>query len=732
MRFRDGVFAVVAVAALVGLWSQEGSVSVDFAFVTRMYSVGHHRYLPKPVVCDVDGDGANDIVLATHPDKIALVHPNAVGAHVAVQLAPSKTASFYANIIGFAAGVTSFPNMSVSDASSTGLWFGGNTKKRHAFHGSPRNIAVVTDDYKLTMLNASLDELWSSQIVEFDRMNTVPRHASVIVLPDSVFEGDRGMVVVSIKTVSSTGVAEQTLACFNGLRGELRWRHVTPQSDQMVSEDALRFKFSEKDLADHSISRKWTAFRDSVVASMPHQFAHPWDQHIVPSRFVHAKSIKKRVEHAQPSTDRPKEHHRTRAVGSALDGDEHGELGQRYRSAFRGRQGGEGGRRRHIRPLPNVLAVHTPSSVDYVHLFTGRVVTSFGPLHPRVVYDDVNDDLVIDQVAVNVGVSQEQFGRHGVDEKFVCTGEIHEGVPDSPRLLASTSVCDTEGYLSSLGVIRHIMRGDAADQLAPHLDPLERLGSRNVASEDTEMAVPTVVHIRRPFGRHIFKSQRLAVFHTSHGLVTGVSAETGSSLWRTETPSSFSVRGRDSRDAAFTTFAATTAEDRESQLHHFPHVAPFAFHDFFDTTDVRSVSSQRHRHYPLVLVVGSTHLSLLSSLHGTIEATAPVDRLPVAPTVIADLDGDGANDLLVTTPTGYHGYFVRRHASGGVTAAVLASALGIVAVLFFMANGASWEVFGNTAGVDDGPESSGEEVLGHATQQPDSLRRRKVVKRSTD
>ena len=152
MRFRDLVFALMAVAAAIGLWSQEGSVSVDFAFVTRMYSVGHHRYLPQPVVSDVDGDGLNDVVLATHPDKIGLVHPHSVGAHVAVQLAPSKTASFYANVIGLGTGYISFPNMSVSDAAESGVWFGGNTRKRHAFHGAERHVAVVTDDYKVSLL----------------------------------------------------------------------------------------------------------------------------------------------------------------------------------------------------------------------------------------------------------------------------------------------------------------------------------------------------------------------------------------------------------------------------------------------------------------------------------------------------------------------------------------------------------------------------------------------------
>ena len=729
MRARDIVVAALAFAAIVGLWSQEGTVSVDFAFVTRMYSVGHHRYLPSPIVADIDGDGTNDLLVATHPDKIGFVQPHLLGAHVAVQLAPSKTASFYANVIGMVDGFLSFPNSTVHDAATKGHWYGGNSNKRHPFHGVPRHIAVVTDDYKLTLLNGTLDELWSVQIVEYERMNTVPRHASVLVLPDSVFEGDTVMIVVSVGTVSPTGAAETTVACFGGKTGELRWRHApSSQTEQLEHEVALKFKFSDKDLAEHASSRKWTHFRDSVIASMPHRFAHPWDQHMAPTRFIHAKNSRKRPAHPKPLTDRPKEHHDARGLGHSED---HGELGQRYRSAVRGGTGGS--RHQHVRPLPNVLAVHTASSIEFVHLFTGRVVTSLGPLRQDAVYDDLNDDLVLDQVTTTVGPVQEQFGRHGVDERFMCKGDISEGVPESPRSIVSSSVCDSEGYLSSLGVIRRIMRGDAGDQLASSFDPLERIGSQNLASRDTEMAVPSVVHLRRPFGRHIFKSQRLAVFLTSHGLVSATSAETGTTLWRSETPCSFAIRARDSHDAAFSTFAATSPEERSSQLHHFPHTAAFSFHDSSaDAADVRSVAAARHRHHALILAVGSTHLALLNSLHGTIEATATVDRMPVAPTVIADLDGDGSNDLLITTPTGYHGYFVRRHSSGGVTAAVLVVAVGVVAVLYMIAYGSRFDLLGNTAGVEEAPESSGDELLGQDTGGTDSLRRRKVPKRSTD
>lgn len=736
MRVRDAVIVGLALFALVGLWSLEGTVSVTYAFTAPIMSVGHHRYLPQPIVADIDGDGINEIVCATHPDKIGVVRPGKLRGHVAASLAPAQETSFYSNVIGLASGYLAFPNVSVSEAATTGLWFGGNTKKRHALQGHAQHIAVVTDDFRLTMFDCKLHELWSVLIVESDYMNNVPRHAAVSVLPDAVFEHDTGMVVVSLPTVSPTGASETTVAAFSGNSGELRWRHVTKSSASALDQsdaEVLRFKLSEKDLADHS-EAPWTRFREAVIASMPHKFSHPWDHRHVPYRFVHTKNARKSIAGKPSGSNRPKEYHRTR---SQIRHDEHGDLGQRYASALHG--GGEakgGGRSQFVRPLPNAFVVHSSNAVEYIHLFTGRTITVVTPLKPNVVYDDVNDDLVLDATFNNIGANQARFGRHGVDETFTCRGEVQEGVPGSSRLLATATICDSEGYVSSLGLIRHVVRGDADELVAQHIDPLERIGSRNVANEDTEAAVPLVVHVRKPIGRHIYKSHRIAVFYVSHGIVTAMDPRTGAVLWRSETPSSFSLRAKDHiGDEAFGTFAAATVDEKSSQLHHMPHLVAYSFHDAYsDSADVRSVKAARHKHQPLIVAVGTSHVTLVNSFHGTVEATAMIDRLPIAPTVVADVDSDGVNDLLITTASGYHGYIVRRHASGSATAAILAIAVAIAALMYLSQHGAALDVFSNTGGVTaDSDEGSDDGVvLGRERAGAEGGLRRRVTKRSTD
>jgi hypothetical protein len=735
MRVRDTIFVVIALAAMVGLWTQEGSISTEFAFFVRMHSVGYHRYLPRPLVGDVDGDGLNDLIVASQPDRLAFLHPSQAGGHVAVTLEPVKVASFYANIIGMASGFITFPGNHTSETvATTGLWFAGNTGKRHALQGHKRHIAVVTDDYRVSLLASDLVETWSTVLVEPNMMHTVPRQASVIVLPDKIFENDVGLIIVSIPIVTNAGAAEIAVIALNGATGEVRWRHeigssATALSTETSDVEAINFKFTEKDLKEHANTRSWTAFREAVIASMPHSFSHPWDGTFVPFRFVHAKN-KKKIKAGHRASDRPKEHH---SVRSQTRQDDRGPLGQRYDSALHGGNDFKGGgRRQHIRPLPNSVILHSSTGVHYIHLFTGRVITRLQPLQKHVVYDDVNDDLVLDEVRTNIGANQQQFGRHGVDEAFQCLGEIYENFPSS-HLLSSTTICDTEGYFSSLGLIRHIVRGDAAEQLSRHLDPLDRIGSKNLADDTTEASTPLVAHVRKPIGRHIYKSERYAIFHVSHGVVTAVNAETNAVIWRADTPSSFQMKSKDvASDAAAASFEVTSPEDRESRLHHFPHMKAYSFHATYDdASDVRNVKASRHQHDPLIVVVGQNHLTLVNTLHGNIEATAIVDRMPIAPTVIADLNGDGVNDLLVTTASGYHGYIVRKHASGTATAITLGVAIAVAALLFVSQYGMNFDaVLGNTAGVEDAVSDADEDdgpILGASTE---GLRRR--VKRSTD
>jgi hypothetical protein len=730
MRFRDIVVAALGVAALVGLWSQEGSISLDLAFYSKMQSVGYHRYLPAPIVGDITGDGTNDVLVAVQTDKIALLRP-LTNSRTPVSLEGKVTATFFSNLIGLSTGYITFPqNHSSVSASESGLWFGGNTGKRHAMQGHSRHVAVVTDDYRLTLLNSKLQEVWSASVVEAEDVAIVPKQATVVVLPDKIYEGDSGLVVVAVPLLKD-GAFQHSIAAFNGADGALRWRRILKSSvdeGANLTVEAMTFKFSEKDLTAHANNRPWTAFREAVVANMPHGFAHPWHARMSPFRFVHSKNAKK-TQRDQQSTVRPKEYHELRQ--SERD-DEQGKLGQRYASAVHGGNDFKGGgRRQHLRPLPNAVALHLPQGVHFIHLFTGRAITSFAPTKTHRVYDDVDDDLVIDVVSNNIGATQETFSRHGIAEGLRCVGEVSSNALETGHLMSSASICDTEGYMSALGLLRHVVRGDAADHAAPTIDPLERLGSRSVVDSTTEAAMPTVLHLRRPMGRHIYKSERYAMFFVSHGIVTAVNAQTNAVVWRADTPSTFKYSS--SEDAATASFAAETEEERLTRLHLFPHTVAYTFHNYFaDASDVRNVKSSRHRHEPMLAVVGSHHLTLLNSLHGNIEASTSLDHMPIAPTIVGDIDGDEVNDLIVTTAAGYYGFVVRRHSSGSASASVMLVGLAVVGILFVSQHGERFDrILGNTGGQEEVSEPEVSEDEGPVLGMNAGLRRRST-KRSTD
>jgi hypothetical protein len=699
MRARDVVIVLVCAIATMVAWQQEGSVVLAPGFVSPMLS---RHVLPAPIVGDLDGNGTPETLLVNPADTVVILTTHLVRGTAETQFAqelhPKFTATLSANCIGLAAGILDFPNATLPP----NLAKKKRLVNRKELRKKTQHIAVVTDDYRLTLYDHHLSEVWSTAIVESENAYMVPRRASVVVLPDKVYADDEGMIVVGVVTAAQGSAARTTYIAFNGATGEVRWRHSAGNeaSDVAQGDDELtpdNFKFSEKALAAHARNLHWTDFRESVISALPHAYTHPWDAKLAPFQFTTEKSRKKRSPLRKGKGASTKDKMRIDlAHGGKVDA-AFGELGERLES-FGSAADVAKGKKIHlnlVRPLPNTLVSHFAHGIHIVHLFTGRIVTEMTTLKRGVTYDDINDDLRIDAVSTRIGNFQERFGRHGVDESFKCQGTIDTNIPASADAMLKTGICDSQGYFASLSSMRHMIQHAGKITSTPSTfsahDPLSLIGSRNVGDDKTTAVTPIVVHHRHSKGRNIFEQRRLAIFLVSNGLMTAVDARTKTIAWRLDTAAVFDskrrmrdVQGGDANEAHRSSFNSVDQEDeRDTTAKTHAHVAPYNFHTrFSDPTDVRNVHWARHKHDPLLLAVGHDVVVMVDTVHGTTEASIALDSPPVAPAIIADFNGDGTNDIIILTEKGYTGFVVHKHRSGSVLSLLMLLTVACIGALF--------------------------------------------------
>ena len=693
MRARDVAIVVVCTVASIVAWLQEGSLSVIPGFHIHLYDSGAHRYIPRPIVTDLDGNGSPEVLLLRQPTELSVVQTSVIHGRtqMALRLDDSRTENLYGSCIGLATGFISFPDQ--HDASD----FSASTSRKlqKMLMKQAQHVAVVTNDYKLSLYDANLTLMWTVSLVESSMSYMVPRTASVVVLPDRVFDHDRGVVIVGVKAMSHGAAPVTVFSAHDGATGARRWRHAYGSDVHTQSLDVLpdgimsldTWKLSEKELSEHSNNLPWTHFRDSVVATLPHSYTHPWDGRLTPLHLTHAKNRKKRA----PRSDddgKGKQHQRT----VRTEDDATGTLGDRLARASRH----QGKRRR--RPLPNTLAVHGPEGVTILHLFTGRAVTSVSPLRRGSVYDDVNDDGRIDVLSAVVGPRQEFFGRHGIKEEWQCDARIATNVPGAEDTVFSAGICDTEGYFAGLSQLRRLAEGDGADvttesQVGGH-DPLSLIGSHNVADKNTLATTPLVLRQRRSKGHHMLEVEPVALFLVSGGHVTAVNAKRRRVEWRLDTEADFSGMLTGHGDAEVVGTANDDAfdkEDSDSAVHGLPHLVAYTFTArYHDPADVRSAYWARHRHDPVAIAVGARRIVMIDTVHGRTVATVDLPAAPVAPAIVADFNGDGINDLIVFTRKGYFGYVVQRHVSGSTTSLLM---LITVACVGLLAVAKRWEEY---------------------------------------
>ncbi|KEG10592.1 putative intergrin alpha chain protein [Trypanosoma grayi] len=669
MRLRDILIVGVAIIFCIFGWYQEGGLAVWRGFKIPVSDFEIQRYvMSKPVVLDLMGDGNPVLLASTFYGYLELFKTHLArgnSENVYVSIAPNLQKVFYSRVVAIGTGKLT------------------KTSDTHA-------IVVITDDFRVHRLSPEdLSEMWA---VPLTNTWTETYHASVSVVPERVYEQDEGTVIVAIRVIGPNETELMMFAAFNGADGQVRWRYTSDAENSVEEVLGTNGETDVERLLPNSTAllkrptvqnpyrmyeKPWTYFREAVITVLPHRYAHPWDEHLQPHVFFHAKNRKKRNFRAG---NRVVVKYKDRII--RMNKEDYGALGERL-GVMNLRSKAATPTEKTPRRNANAVVFHGKNGIDVLHLYTGNVITRVAPLKSSgVYYHDINDDFQIDAIGTQIGPRTQMHSRHGVDLIDDCLGVIHAGAPVAEDHLFNATICDTEGLLGRLVLIHHFIDGDVREEEAPHaLNTLELIGSHNVVSKNTRSVTPLVVQLHTTKGRDLFQVERHAVFMIDTGLVTCVDPSRRRVIWRAQTDSFFP--GLREAQEAEVGMAGLSRREREHRTVVFPHLAAYSFYQSNDdTVDHVGGMGRYHKTDPFIVAVGEKYMSVLSAKNGRVLRTVELEFPPVAPIIVQDFNGDGINDIIVVTKQGIYGFVVGTQTSSDTITALMILMVGLLAVLF--------------------------------------------------
>ena len=570
-------------------------------------------------------------------------------------------------------------------------------------------VVVVTEGWHVLCFDHNLRLMWERTLQESFPRHARVREVAVMVSDASMFEGDEGAVIVGGRvelgdvadaadedplseelsdermlgrhrggvrasreemarddvTGSSTRLGAGVDAsrhfdyhAFEGSTGAPRWRHESRDFHRAASAFAEQlvpqhnYRLDAAALAGHHYGEvACREFRESVVeAALPHIWSEREDTRFVPARFRRHRTPRgsrtSRAGGGPAAAPARGSEHATNPVARAIaavanavggGGMSGGTSGGASDAAaadvgalVRGGSAPSSSSRPRATPAPgapNVFVAHQEEGIEVVHLHSGRTVCKM-LLAPDALHADVDGDGVMDATTVRGGGDgRSAIGADG-DTHPACWARVTSGVPARETVFEG-SVCRGAG-----GATRHGAKHPGGETLGGF-----------ATTSGVDVAPP--VSLRRGEER-VVRSRRRAVkdlvFLNSRGEVTCYSSS-GARRWQQRTDATWTKGGG----------------ERASLVAFSPRVGGAA---------------------EIVLATGANRAVALAPSGYTL-ATIRVPARPIAPAVVADVDGDGLVDVVIRTESGTFCWRMRAR-RGAAPFAFLAGALAFVVAAAFV------------------------------------------------
>ncbi|KAL6048323.1 Integrin-alpha FG-GAP repeat-containing protein 2 [Balamuthia mandrillaris] len=660
MKNRDlGILFLSAVAILLS-FQQQSYFTLRPTWIqpidTSHFANGHfpapHETLPVPIVADIDGDGANEIVYVTPDYRIRILEGAATNTPLVennmLQELPIKAEATLVTAGGISSG-------SRAVAMATGYlepFKEGLVRKQ--------SIVVVTNGWGVMLFDSNLRLIWESNVRDDLSSELYHSEVAITVAPFPVRVGDKGVVVVGGRLERRPDVARLShelrdmdeeegdedeehfsYYAFDGRTGALRWKHEAgdffKSQDHQDEEKTLLPEHSYKlhviGHTKHLGELDWKEFKQSVLQNLPHAVYRKEEASFALDHF-------ERQHHAGRSGAAASSEWKGEALG--IPSDHHLHIAGLPFGGYAPHTATD------FIKKPNVVVAHLKSGLEVVHLYTGKPLCEL--TLGEGLHLDINGDGVIDTIkAVNFGDGE---------DSGTCYAFATSGIPPMETLF-NTSICQTnDGFFGDLFA-------------APKTS---RKAQRRAAREAKGMEATNPVALQSPRSlmRDPLHSDKDIVFLVSSGKMTSLDNK-GRVNWQVETSVTWGQQG--GGDAA-------ARRRKRSRLWGSR---------WWDPTYIKQTSPEFSAPVVPSLTVFHTtafgeQASILAVADSMVIVSADGDKLaeaiieggvPIAPPTIADFNNDGLNDIIIVTANAYYGYALE-----GTTGSILFPSL--VGILLFI------------------------------------------------
>eukprot|EP00892_Ulva_mutabilis_P008601 jgi/Ulvmu1/6112/UM027_0090.1 len=662
-------FGVILLSIFALYWSlqHEGAYEYKEAFFYKLRyndELGSAHYpLPRPVVADLNGDGANEVLLVSDDLELHLVEPA-----LATRF---ETGFSYAKQKG--QQVIELPSILLGRRRPLALAAGFLDPPPQDFVHVKRKmvVVVVTAGWVVVCLDHNLNVMWQTSIHE-----RLPRHAAteeiaVHISAHKVKEDDRGMVIVGgalalgmhsaqVMTVDDDGdVIDEELRqeedadahshsekgtpmhnldtrqmqlsrsfqlyAFEGASGEPRWRNADtdfrkdldeleqqtiPQHNYRLDAASLEGKrFGEVSCRE---------YREAVLRNLPHSWSRMSDTLLREAYFA-----KHRAARQTKVPDKPAD----RAARS---------MKERVRAASEARAEV----RVEMAQQANALVAHTEEGMTIVNLFNGRPICTLS-LVAQGYHADINGDGVLDHAIAVTDATHGHTGHHLHRYLSPCSGYTFTGYPPKAPLFNGTICTPTS-------------RSTANAIFAAHNRPPGAVGeSRTLLMEaPPPIALPAApTKLDASNGADAHTQRRHPVYLTSLGDLT-MYDHVGTRRWQRRTQATW----------------ANAAEDAT-----LDRVAP-----------TLQVLPMRRHAVPTAILAAGVHTAVVYNAKGEQLNSFELPGAPLLPLVQCDFAGHGLTDVLLVTKDGVYGFQLVKNMGAGMPYATMLGGLLVAVVAVFV------------------------------------------------
>ncbi|KAF5454513.1 hypothetical protein F2P56_024171 [Juglans regia] len=678
MRKRDLAILMLSAFAIFFSLQHEGDFSFREAWMhlSDEYPLKYEaERLPPPIVCDLNGDGKKEVLVATHDAKIQVLEPH------------SRRVDEGFSDVRVLAEVSLLPDkIRISSGRRPVAMAAGLVDRGKPGQKPKQVLVVVTSGWSVMCFDHNLKKLWENNLQEDFPHNAHHREISILISNYTIKHGDAGLVIVggrmemqphiAMDPFEEIGMPEKNAEqhrrsasekeasdnpgtvdlrhfvffAFAGRSGEHRWSSKNESTEERSSDASELIPQHNYKLDVHTLNSRHPGefecreFRESILGVMPHHWDRREDTVLKLAHFRRHK--RKTLKKTSGKTTnypfhKPEENHPpgkdtrkkiSNLIGKAAD----------YASSAKSKKTPP-----YIPTIttytkiwwvPNVVVAHQKEGIIVIHLASGRTMCKLH-LQEGGLHADINGDGVLDHVQAVGGNGAEQTVVSGSMEVLrPCWAVATSGVPAREQLF-NASICQ----YSHSNFFQH---GD-----------FSRYYGRTPDVTSLEVATPILIP-RSDGHRHRKGSHGDVIFLTNRGEVTSyspLSHEHGADWqWHLSTGATWSNLPSPSGMMEATMVVPT----------------------------LKAFSLRMHDNQEVILAAGDQEAVVISP--GGSPLTS-ID-LPGAPThalICEDFSNDGLNDIILVTSSGVYG-FVQTRQPGALFFSTLVGCLILVMGVIFV------------------------------------------------